>query len=551
MNEADEPRTTRKREPKRRRKEKRARRDERQRPERRGSRVHDIPRWPAVVLIPALLIAAALAGDGTERATEASDAVADARTFGPTIASSESLGSFWFCAGGTGVEGGFADHSVVIVNTTAEERLVDIWLYGSRPADGERPEPKRLTTTAKPFARTEQRLGAVLAAEYVSATVEVDGGGVFVEHRISGPQGSDRAPCSSVASNRWTVPFGATDTTAAEAKAREVLVFFNPYPADAVIEATFSTEAGERGTPDAFKGLVVPGRGVVAVDLAAASVTVSNEVTAQITARAGRVVVDRIQVYAEPAANRVGVALSAGAPAAAPSWVFPVGAISPSRREVLVVANNGTLPSEVDVEVRPTSGDAGAELFAITVQPGRHVTLDLAEELAAEGRLQELAQEGVSYTVVVRTADGTDVTVERAVWETPGVPGGGVSSSVGTAVAGLRLAADMTGAEAGSALVVFNPSTETVARVGVTIVGGGQERAPTGPSTFDIGPGESRSIPVEQLGTGDVVAVLTSNAPIVAERDLVEGTERSLALAIPDATSVSMLDLELFTDLGG
>lgn len=107
----------------------------------------------------------------------------------------------------------------------------------------------------------------------------------------------------------------------------------------------------------------------------------------------------------------------------------------------------------------------------------------------------------------------------------------------------------MIAAEAGSALVVFNPSTETVARVELSIIGGGQERQPIGPSSFDIGPGASRSIPIEQLGTGDVVAVLTSNVPIVAERDLVEGAERSLALAVPDATSVSMLDLSLFSDI--
>lgn len=512
---------------------------------RRGSRRLDIPRWPALVLIVALLVAAALAGDGAERSTEASDAAVDPRAFGPTIASSDSLGSFWFCAGGTGVEGGFADHSVVIVNTTGEERLVDILVYGSRPADGERPEPVRLTTTAKPFARTEQRLGAVLAAEFVSATVEIDGGGVFVEHRVAGPQGTDRAPCSSVASNHWTVPFGATDTTADTALAREVLVFFNPYPADAVLDARFSTETGERGTPEVFRGLVVPGRGVVGIDLAEAGVTVSKEVTAQITARAGRVVVDRIQLFADPGASRAGVALSSGAPAAAPAWVFPVGTVSASRREVLVVANSGELPAEIDVEVRPASAEVGPEPFALTVQPNRHVVLDLA----AEERLAELVEQGVPYTLVVRTADGTDVTVERAVWATPGTPGGGVSATVGTAVAGLRLAADMIAAEAGSALVVFNPSTETVARVELSIIGGGQERQPIGPSSFDIGPGASRSIPIEQLGTGDVVAVLTSNVPIVAERDLVEGAERSLALAVPDATSVSMLDLSLFSDI--
>src|SRR5690606_2467537 len=103
-----------------------------------------------------------------------------------------------------------------------------------------------------------------------------------------------------------------------------------------------------------------------------------------------------------------------------------------------------------------------------------------------------LVAQGVPYTLVVRTADGTDVTAERMVWSTPETAGGGISTSTGSAVAGRRLSADMTGAEAGSVLVVFNPSTQTVARVTVSIVGGGVQRDRIGPASFDIRPGDSR-----------------------------------------------------------
>ncbi|HEX7094824.1 MAG TPA: DUF5719 family protein, partial [Acidimicrobiales bacterium] len=437
---------------------------------------------------------------------------------------------------------------------------VDVVVYGSRPAGGEPPAPASVALAAKPYTRVELRLGDFLAADYVSATVGVDGGGVLVEHRVNGPQGSDRAPCSSVSSPTWTVPVGATDTTAANALAREVLVFFNPFPADAVLDPRFSTEAGERGTPEDLIGLVVPGRSVVAVDLAAADLTVSTEVAAQITARAGRVVVDRIQTYADPETGRAGVALSPGVPASAAAWVFPVGELGPNRRELLVVANQGELPADVDVEVRPLVDDMAPEPFELTVQPNRHVALDLWSEIAqrqamsapptSEPQPPTIAQP-VPYTLVVRTADGTQVSAERLTWGVPGQPGGGVSVSNGSAVAGTRLVADLTGAEAGSRLVLFNPSTESVARVQLSIIGDGQRREPAAVTTVDVEPGSSRAVPVEQLGSGQLVVIMESSSPVVAERDMVEGTERSIATAVPDADTVSMLDLLVFADLGG
>ncbi|HEX7094451.1 MAG TPA: hypothetical protein VF183_01120 [Acidimicrobiales bacterium] len=113
-----------------------------------------VARWPAVVLIVALLVAAGLVGsndDGSDFA--APDTVLDPSGMGPTIGSSESLGSFWFCAGGTGVPNGAADHTVVILNTTGEERRVDVVVYGSRPAGGEPPAPASVALAAKPYPR--------------------------------------------------------------------------------------------------------------------------------------------------------------------------------------------------------------------------------------------------------------------------------------------------------------------------------------------------------------------------------------------------------------
>lgn len=506
-----------------------------------------IARWPALVLIPLLLLAAVLLSDDDPDA--ATEPVDDVQVLGPLLASPDSLGAFWFCAGGTGVEGSAADHSVIVTNTTDEDRLATLTVYGSRPADGVRPEPVSVQFGVAPYTRSDPQLlrSFLPGAEYVSATVEIDGGGVLVEHEVTGPLGNDRAPCATTTSGDWVVPFGATDSTAPNATARELLVLFNPFPADAVLDATFFTERGARGTPEDFNGLVVPGRSVVGIDLAAIDVTASDEVSATITARTGRVVVDRIQVLADPAAGRVGVALSSGVPAPSETWTFAAGGLGPTRREQLFVANPGTVPSEVDVEVRPMSDELAPEPFQLTVQPGSHVLLDLA----AEERLASFVTDGQAYTLIVRTADGTKVAAERVVSVAPGQFGAGLATGTGAALAGLRLTADMSGAQTGSELVLFNPSSETIARVRLSVVGGGRSEEPLGAEEIEIEPGSGQVIAITDLSADPVaVVVMESNVPIIAERDVVGPTDRWSAMAVPDLATASIARQSLFADLG-
>jgi hypothetical protein len=517
-------------------------------------------RWPALLLVPALLAGLWLLDDD-DPAPAAPEP--DSQVLGPLVAGDESLGAVWFCAGGTGTPDGVADHQVIVVNTTDAPRRVSMRVYGSRSESGEKPEPVPVETDLPPYGRSVTRLGELMPTAYVSATVEVDGGGVLVEHRLSGPQGVglDQAPCSSTASPSWTVPIGATDTIdPATAKARELLVFFNPYPADAVLDVHFSTTDGVRD-PDVFNGFVVSGRSVSGIDLAAVEggrgVTVATEVAAEVTARAGRVVVDRIQLANDPEVPRAGLAVSSGVPAAAESWTFAVGGQNDALREQLAVYNPSDEPAEVDVEVRPDSSGGSqfaTEPFELTIQPHRHELLDLANE----ERMSELRTASMPYTLVVRSADGTLVTAERSRWSTPGAPGGGLATSTGTALAARRLVGDMTGAESGSQLVLVNPSTETVAGVRLSIVafadaatGEGRRTDPLGPGTYELPPGGRRAIPVDQIGTGSFVVIVESDVPVLGERDVVIGTERFIAAAVPDADTAVVAQPSLFADALG
>jgi hypothetical protein len=179
------------------------------------------------------------------------------------------------------------------------------------------------------------------------------------------------------------------------------------------------------------------------------------------------------------------------------------------------------------------------------VQPHRHVQLDLA----AEERMSDFVAQSTPYSLVVRSADGTRITAERLVVGTPGQPGGGAGTSTGTSLAGLRLVADLTGAQPGSALVLTNPSADSIARVQLSVFSEGTKRAAAVTASVDLEPGGRRSIPVEELGALPVI--VESNTPIVAEREIVANGDRANAVAVPDAATASVAEPSFFTDLGG
>lgn len=500
-------------------------------------------RWPAIVLVPALIVGAALMGERGSSKDAAAAGNATVRT-GAQIAAPDALSSVWFCAGGTGVDGGAADHRVAIVNTTPQPRTGRLTAYASAGADGKRAQPVSKPVSLAPYARADIRLAEVLAAPYVGATVELDGGGVLVEHSVTGPGGSDRAPCSSTASTNWFVPVGATSTAAPDTKIRETLVFLNPFPGDAVLDAEFTTETGVRGTPEVFKALVVPGRAVVAVDLAHAGVTVAAEVSTAITVRSGRVVVDRIQTFDEP--SRKGVALSGGVGATAVDWLFASGKLDATRAERLVVFNPNDDQADVDVEVRPDDQSLAFEPFELGVRPHQHTVLDLAKE----PRLKELVDRGASYTLFVRSVDGLPVAAERLVTVAPGAAGAGVAAGSGSSVAATRLVADIAAADAGSKLVLANPSTRTIAQVTLSLLVNGQKISPPHAATVEVPPGASKSVDIADLGAPPYAVLIESTSMVVADRELVASGDRAILSAVPDATAMAEPDARMFDVFG-
>ncbi|MBN2622472.1 MAG: hypothetical protein JXA83_03835, partial [Acidimicrobiales bacterium] len=293
-----------------------------------------VRRLPALVLI-AGAVAAAVAVDEARGGPhdDARPPTAGMRpdTIMPASPPARLGSSTWYCAAGTAEADGMADHTVVMANPTDEDLRAKVTVStgavtGRAPAGGtasdERAGDRPVVATVRLPAgeQVALRLGDVVEAPLAAALVEVDGGDVAVEHRVTGPHGTDVAPCATTAASTWHFAWGSTTRDA-----REVVVLYNPFPSSATVDAVFTTEDGWR-EPVRLQGLPVPGGSVVGVEVGD-DVTRSAQVSATFEARSGRVVVERLQQYDGSLGVR-GLSLALGAPAPQHTWVFADGAAS-------------------------------------------------------------------------------------------------------------------------------------------------------------------------------------------------------------------------------
>lgn len=500
----------------------------------------------AVVMILVGAILAALVFDRADDdvVVESAVAVPDASVF-PVASDPDHLSSTWFCAGGTADEEAFADHVIQVVNPTDAPVTVTLTAFAGVIAppleivqgedldepqgeDGEAPETEPETEAdaapaAQPTdvpdpveqvfevpARTRQTvtLRDLLQAPVASALVEADAGGIVVEHEVTSVHGHDAKPCVTSAASTWHFAWG--DTTV---DARELLVLFNPFPDDAIVDGRFSTEDGAR-QPERFDGLVVPGRSTVAVDLGD-DVTRREEVAATITARNGRIVVDRIlRIDGDP--DR-GLTVQSGVPEPQGTWVYPDGFVSEAVREEYVVYNPTTELAEVEIEFvvdDPEENGIPAPVD-LSLAPGTHQVVDLGED----GRIPV----DVAHAGIVRSVNGVPIVAERVQYSA-GEGRRGISVTTGSPVEAeeWNFASGAVTDDSDEWLVLVNLDSEILAEVDVTAVIGGQAVPLAGLQGLELAAGERRAI---RLGDHisdrpDLALVVTSSEPIVAERSL-------------------------------
>lgn len=424
------------------------------------------------------------------------------------------LASTWYCAAGTASEGGRANLTLVIANVgeSAVDGAVTWYPVGAEP----------VTTPIELPASGAINVVAAdeVDAEVVSAIVDVRGGGVAVEHVISGERGASVAPCASDASPTWYFANGTTERDAVE-----VLALFNPFPDDAIVDITFATDGG-RAEPGALAGLPI----------AAGTTTLVNvhdhvrrqAVTAtSVVARSGRLVVDRIQSF-DASTGRRGVALTLGAPDLAEAWTFPEGLWADGLTQQWHVYNPNDVEAEISLEIVASQGDV-IEPVDLTVPPKTQLVIDAAgtERIAA----------GVAHSSSIISLNGVPVVAERSLDARSPASRRGWTSALGSPLARERWVLPL-GEVSGNTdewVVVHNPSP-VEATVSIIALAGRQLLAVEGLQDLAIGPGERIAVRLgDHIERSPLPLLVEATAPVVVERDLyrVGATGITAVIGIP------------------
>lgn len=533
-------------------------------------------RMSTLIILGAVLLGALAIDRGLDDDVATVAATIDNTQF-PIASAPDALSSTWYCAGGTG-EGDepFANHIVDILNPTEERLQVTLTVFGGEIAppppilededgdDGEESDdeeaeattttvaeaqdpPEPVTQSFELASRTRQQvvLADLVQAPIVSALIEADGGGLVVEHEVVSQHGRDAKPCSTSAGTTWHFAWGNTTVDA-----RELLVLFNPFPDDAIVEGVFSTEAGIR-EPQRFGGLVVPGRGTIAVDLGD-DVARRSEVAATITARSGRVVVDRI-LRLNGSAGR-GLTVQTGVPEPQQQWVFPYGYVGENVSEQFVVYNPTDVLAEVEIvtELADPDTNGGVEPLQLSVPPGTHVTTNPAADERIPG--------GVAHRSVVRSANGVPVVAERVQYAAT-ESRRGISVTTGSPVEATTwfFAAGSAGEANDQWLNIVNLDTQVLAEVSVKAFAQGQLVDVSELQDVELPAGGRLDIRLgEHIPRDDLSIVVVSTEPIVVERAMYRTADRGVSNTVgvpgPDGLRlpVNPFDVEgdLDVDLG-
>ncbi len=249
----------------------------------------------------------------------------------PFVPNGSFITSSWFCPGVPAGEGGVGG-SVEITNPADQPIAGRLTVFSSTA--GAEPATRSITIDGRSTSSID--LTEMQTGTFVSALVEIDGGGGFVEQIARHPAGDAVAACSNAASSSWYFAdgFTADDST-------EQIVLTNPSPDSAIVDIGFVTSAGVRN-PSALQGYPVPGHSVQVVELGARD---EPMLAAQVVATRGRVVAGRAQHYL--GAGRLGFSMALGAPSLTSQAWFVDGESGEGITEQYAVFN----PTDQDVTV--------------------------------------------------------------------------------------------------------------------------------------------------------------------------------------------------------
>lgn len=468
-------------------------------------------RGSAVLVLVAVL--ALLIGLDVSSSPDDPPALAVTASPAPVADADDVLSSTWYCAAGTAAPEGEANLTIVAANTTDVDRQLSVTWVPTGGGD-------RRTDVLPLPALDSVSLAAADAVEapLMSAIVEADGGGVVVEHVVSGPRGSGVAPCAADASPTWYLANGTT-----ERDSTQVLALFNPFPDDAVVDIAFDTDEG-RAEPQRLQGLPIAA-GTTTWVRVEDHVRRRALTATSIVARTGRLVVDRMQRF-NGDLGRFGVSLTLAAPALADTWAFPYGYFDEDVAETWHVYNPSDEVAIVLLDVVPAEGQA-PEPVEMTVDPRRQVLIDpVALELVPAGTAHSSTITSISGVPIVAERS-TDARGSRRGW-TSALGSPVVAPAWGFALGEASGATDEW-------IVVQNPG-EVEVTFSVLALAGGQELGIEGLQDLVVPPAGAVELRLgDRIRRTPLPIVVRGDGDLVVERDIygVGRTGVSTVIGVP------------------
>ena len=453
-----------------------------------------VRRTPVLVVVAVLLAACGVA-DRTRRSHAGLPASTASRAVMPAAAPRGALSSSWFCVGATAGEGSGADGVVHVANPTERAASGTVTVM---PMSG---QPAAIPLQVGPLTVAVVKLRDVVEAPWAAAVVDLDSGQVAAELVVQGPTESDATPCSSRASDRWHFADGVTAKDASLA-----MSLFNPFPEDAIVDLSFSTDQG-RASPAAFRPIVVPARTLVVRQIGD-HVRRREAISTEVAVRTGRVVAAVTQT--RTAAGKAGLSVSLGAPSLGSLWQFSAGVLGDGMDEHYAVANPGRREAKLLFQLILAEGVA--ESFERTVPAGDRLDVVINEELGVP--------RGVQHSVTIESLNEARVVVSRTLQFAAPATEQGRADTIGMRRSANRWLFAAGGPSEGNREWVFVTNTgTTAARVSVTGLDSGSELAIDGLQDREVGPGRRAAFLVnDHVQRPALPLVVTSSAPVAVER---------------------------------
>ena len=461
-------------------------------------------RYPALVVLAAMVV-------GFTLFASPPDPVDKATLLPPVhaaLSTTPDSGDLWFCVGPTVDMEKISGRIVTLTSISDEPTVGRVTVNGDNGAEVER------TFQLEPGRSMEIRPGPfVPGALHAGVTIEVPGGRVLVEQRITSGTtddeaspgigtGVDEAPCGTITSSTWQVPWATT----AEPGNTAVLLVYNPFRAPAVADLRFIGDLGRRETLDT-RGVVVAGRSLAVFDLNEL-IPDSAVVSTSVDARVGQLVVARLQVADLPTSDTggsTGLVVTPGLPETSERLFLPGASREWGVTSSVVVMNPGAGTTELEVLVRPEAAGTFVEPWRVTLRGRQRQVVDLGS-----GRIADAGRFGIE----VRSLDGVPLAASLISRPEGGTTAAGLAVLPAVGAAATDWMVHLTGPADQAALVVSNPGEITIATVRLSLLGAAWPSDI--PDLYEIGPAGHVEVELGAAISAEATILVDSTVPVLS-----------------------------------